>query len=95
MLVTWSPCCYLNVYMLIILALFSIIPKLVWNNSRIVSAIKIPKNIPTSLVKCRVALPNIFFMLPLRLKKHKYTLIKQSGHWCAMLTFVLYTFLIL
>ena len=49
--VTWSPYCVDD---LIIPALFffilnysQIIPKLFWNNSRITSAIKIPKIIPT------------------------------------------------
>ena len=51
LLVTWSPCCYILKFKcvddLIILALFySIIPKLFQNNSRIASAIKLPKIIP-------------------------------------------------
>ena len=45
LLVTWSPC-YKSVDNLIILVLFSIIPKLIIP-SRLVSAIKIPKIIST------------------------------------------------
>ena len=66
LLVIWSPCCYLNVWMInyfcIILnysQLFLIIPKLLWNNSRIASAIKIPKIIPTWFPQAKAGIVQI------------------------------------